>query len=144
MFERLVESSDTPLPIVAALGAAAAVENDVPRARLLLRRVVDEDPKHAVAWNNYAWALSREPETDLPKALEAANQALELVPDEFRFRETRGQILLALERWQEAVDDLEFALNGMPDMVAIHASLATAYEHLGQTELAAIHRQQVQ
>ena len=32
----------------------------------------------------------------------------------------------------------------MPDVAAIHVALATAYEALGQTELAEIHRQQVQ
>ncbi len=144
MFAKLIKSPDAPLKLTAALGAAAALENDVPLARKLLARVVAEDPKHAVAWNNYAWALAQEPDSDLAKALDAVNHALEIAPEEFRFRETRGQTYLALERWQEAVDDLEFALNGMPDLAAIHASLATAYDKLGQTELADIHRQHVQ
>jgi tetratricopeptide (TPR) repeat protein len=144
MFQKILETPDAPLPLLACLGSAAALENDIPLARRLLGSVVEKDPKHAVAWNNYAWTLSQEPSPDYDKALDAVNHALESSPSEFRFRETRGQIYVALERWQEAVDDLEFALNGMPDMDAIHASLADAYEHLGKPDLAAIHRQQVQ
>jgi tetratricopeptide (TPR) repeat protein len=144
MFERILETPDAPLPLIACLGAAAAMENDIPLARRLLASVVAKDSKHAVAWNNYAWTLSREPDSHYENALDAVNKALEQAPSEFRFRETRGQIYVALERWQEAVDDLEFALNGMPDMDAIHIGLATAYDHLGKPDLAAIHRQQVQ
>ena len=65
------------------------------------------------------------------------------MPEEFRFRETRGQILVALGRWRDAVDDLEFALNGMPDAAPVHMALATAYERLGESELARVHREQV-
>jgi tetratricopeptide (TPR) repeat protein len=144
MFERILETPDAPLPLIACLGAAAAMEDDIPLARRLLASVVAKDPKHVVAWNNYAWTLAREPDSDYKKALVAVNKALEQAPSEFRFRETRGQIYVALERWQEAVDDLEFALNGIPDMDAIHIGLATSYDHLGKPDLAAIHRQQVQ
>ena len=144
MFERVVALPDAPTALVAAVGTAAALEGDVRLARTLLERVVAADADHAVAWNNLAWALSQDPDKDLDRALAAVNRALELAPDEFRFRETRGQILVGLGRWQEAVDDLEFALNGMPDVPAIHVALATAYENLGQAELAEIHRQQAQ
>jgi tetratricopeptide (TPR) repeat protein len=142
MFDKLIASSETPTPLIAAMGTAAAMSKEIELARTLLARVVEADPKHAAAWNNFAWALTQEPNKDLNKALDAVNRALELSPQEFRFRETRGQIMVGLGRWQEAVDDLEFALNGMPDMPAIHVSLAAAYEKLGQTELAEIHRQQ--
>jgi tetratricopeptide (TPR) repeat protein len=144
MFEHIVALDDAPTPLVAAVGTAAAMERDVPLARTLLQRVVAADADHAAAWNNLAWALSQDPDQDLEGALVAVTRALELAPDEFRFRETRGQILVGLGRWQEAVDDLEFALNGMPDFRPIHVGLATAYDNLGQTELAEIHRQQAQ
>jgi tetratricopeptide (TPR) repeat protein len=143
MIDQLIAAETTPLPLVSAIGTAAALEGDIPLARTLLARVVSADESNAVAWNNYAWALTQDPEKNLEQALEAVNHALQLTPQEFRFRETRGQILTALGRWQDAVDDLEFALNGMPDVPAIHISLAQAYDALGQAELAAIHRQQV-
>jgi predicted Zn-dependent protease len=97
-----------------------------------------------VAWNNYAWALTQDPDKDLELALAAVNHALALSPEEFRFRETRGQINLALGQWSEAADDLEFALNGMPEAAVIHASLAKAYDELGQKDLAQMHREQAE
>jgi tetratricopeptide (TPR) repeat protein len=144
MFTILADSDTTPTPLLACLGALAAIDGDLPLARRLLERVVAADPEHAVAWNNLAWALSKEPGQDLDRALAAVNEALERRPEEFRFRETRGQILVALGRWDEAVGDLEFALNGMPDAADVHGALATAYERLGQTDLATIHRQQAE
>jgi tetratricopeptide (TPR) repeat protein len=144
MFKTLMDAATSPAPLVASLGALAAKEGDIPLARRLLARAVKEMPDHAVAWNNYAWALAHEPDQQLNAALAAVNRALELAPSEFHFRETRGQVLLDLGRWDEAIDDLEFALNGMPDEKAVHLALATAYEHLGQAELAQIHRQQAQ
>ena len=65
---------------------------------------------------------------------------MEADKDDFRFRQTRGQILLRLERYQEAVNDLEYALNGMPDVPTIHQSLSKAYDALGNRQLAAFHQ----
>jgi tetratricopeptide (TPR) repeat protein len=135
---------DTPAAVIEVIGTAAALDGDIVPARKLLKRVIEEQPNNAVAWNNYAWALSQEPSKDLELALAAVNHALALAPNEFRFRETRGQINLALGQWSEAAEDLEFALNGMPDAAVIHVSLAKAYEALGQKELADMHRNQVQ
>ncbi len=142
MIDKLIAAEEAPLPLVAALGTAAASEGEIAIARQLLGRVVEGDPQHATAWNNLAWALAQEPGSDLPWALEAVNRAIDLSP-EVRFRETRGQILVALGRWQEAVDDLEAALHSMPNAAVIHASLAKAYAALGNDDLAEMHRQQV-
>ncbi|HYO23994.1 MAG TPA: hypothetical protein VEQ85_03510 [Lacipirellulaceae bacterium] len=143
MMDQLAQAADTPTPLLAAIGTSAAVEGNLPLARSLLRKVVEAEPQRSAAWNNLAWALSQPPEQDLEGALAAVNKALELAPAEFRFRETRGQILVAKGQWTQAVEDLEFALNGMPDFAPIHASLATAYENLGERELADMHRQQL-
>jgi tetratricopeptide (TPR) repeat protein len=144
MFNELAKSPKTPLGVLDAVGTAAALDGDIALARDLLKRVVDGQPDNAVAWNNYGWALSQDPDKDLGRALAAANHALAIAPQEFRFRETRGQINLALQNWADAVKDLEFALNGMPDSSAVHQSLAKAYDALGQADLAQMHRNQVQ
>jgi Tfp pilus assembly protein PilF len=52
--------------------------------------------------------------------------------------------MVKLQRWKEAVDDLEFAVNGIPDSPQVHSSLASAYEALGQSQLARAHRQYAQ
>ncbi|HJQ81926.1 MAG TPA: tetratricopeptide repeat protein [Lacipirellulaceae bacterium] len=85
--------------------------------------------------------MLQEPDGDIDDALEAVNEALEIRPDEFRFRETRGQVLVRLGRWQEAVQDLEYAANGMPESRDIHRSLAKAYDALGEKQLAQVHHE---
>ena len=66
---------------------------------------------------------------------------MKFVPSNPHYRETRGQILLQLEHWRDAATELEIALNGMPDSKPIHQSLAIAYEKLGRSEAARMHRQ---
>jgi tetratricopeptide (TPR) repeat protein len=75
---------------------------------------VKKDPKNAIAWNNYAFIVTQGEKPDYDEALKAVNKALEILPEEYHFRETRGQILVSLGKWQEAIPDLEFAVNGMP------------------------------
>ncbi len=141
--DQVVATPDAPLELLAAIGTLAEINGHVELARHALTPVVEADPNHAIAWNNLAWALSQEPDADLDAALAAAHRALELMPNQSRFLETRGQIYVSLGMWREAVADLEVALNGMPNAEKIHASLATAYDALGQSDMAAIHRQQM-
>jgi tetratricopeptide (TPR) repeat protein len=139
-FEMLVKSDDTPAALTETMGTAAALEGDWKSALLCLRRAVAKDPKSAVAWNNLSCVLYQGANPQLDQALEAVNKAIELSPDEFRFRETRGQIYTRQSQWPAAISDLEFALNGMPEAPAIHRALAKAYEAMGNQELAAAHR----
>jgi tetratricopeptide (TPR) repeat protein len=141
LFDLLAQSKDLPASLAETLGTAAAVTGKWDKAQFFLNQSVSKDPKNAVAWNNLACALLQQEKGPLDKALAASNKAVELKPDDFRFRETRGEILLKLSRWQEAVDDLEYALNGLPDAIVIHQSLGKAYDAIGNKELAAVHRQ---
>jgi tetratricopeptide (TPR) repeat protein len=141
LFAELAKSPDLPPGLAEALGTAAALSGDLSQARKYLRMAIAADPGNAVSWNNLAYVLLQTPDPPLDEALDATNKALTLVPNDYRFRQTRGEVLVKLHRWQEAVDDLEFALNGAPDAPTIHQSLAQAYEALGNKELAAAHRQ---
>jgi tetratricopeptide (TPR) repeat protein len=140
VIDQLLTSPRTTSPVLEILGTVAALENRWDQAEVILKRSRDLDPNNPVAWNNLACVYSQRPKPDLQQALIAANKALELAPDEYRFRETRGQIMVKLKRWKEAVDDLEFAVNGIPDAPQVHSSLAAAYEALGQPQLARAHR----
>jgi tetratricopeptide (TPR) repeat protein len=141
LFADLAKSKDLPPTLAEALGTAAAVNHDLPAAQRYLRMSVSQNPESAVSWNNLAYVLVQLPNPPLEDALAATNKALAIAPDDYRYRQTRGEVFLKLHRWKEAVDDLEFALNGAPDAFAIHQSLAQAYEALGNKELAAAHRQ---
>jgi tetratricopeptide (TPR) repeat protein len=138
---RVVDSPKTPATILEAVGTVAATVGELDKSKDYLQRAIKKDPRNSIAWNNYAWILLQGPESDLQAALEAVNKALEIRPDEFRYRETRGQALVRLGRWQEAIADLEYAANGMPESRDIHLSLAKAYDALGDKQLAQVHRE---
>jgi tetratricopeptide (TPR) repeat protein len=141
---RVVDSPQTPAAILEAVGTVAAAVGEFDKAKIYLRQAAEKDPRHAVAWNNYAWVVLQEPHGDMEDALAAVTKALAIQPDEFRFRETRGQVLIRLGRWPEAIADLEYAANGMPESRDIHLSLAKAYDALGDKEMARVHREQAE
>ena len=93
--------------------------------------------------NNLAWVLSQKEHPDLERALKVIESVLRADEDNPIHRDTRGQIFAKLARWEEALDDLEFALQS-PNMSGnkyLHQALAETYEALGQESLASKHRQ---
>ena len=93
-----------------------------------------------VLLNNLAWVLLSAEPPQLDKALSMADAAVKALPQHPEIRETRGVILARLGRWTEALADLEIALAAFPDRAYIHDSLADAYQHLGDPDMAARHR----
>lgn len=142
-WERLASAEEAPESLREIVATTAASRGDIRTAQQLFRRLIAEGSDDSSAWNNYAWTLAQPPEPDYEAALEAVNRALQSEPQDYRYRETRGQVLIKLSRWQEAIADLEYALNGMPGSADIHRSLAEAYEATSQTDLARIHREQL-
>jgi tetratricopeptide (TPR) repeat protein len=140
----LLKSPRLTAKLSESIGTAAALANNLPQALLFMRRATELDAELATAWNNSGWILAHLAEPDYQEALQRVNRALELKPNEYRFRETRGQIYVALGRWQEAVTDLEYAANGLPELRDIHQGLAKAYAALGNDELAQVHAQYVE
>ncbi len=143
LVNRLLREHDESGELANMLGARAASEGDFATARNLLLRAIKQNANLSVAHNNYAWVLSNSEPKDLEQSLENANKALELSPDDHRFRETRGQVFVQLGRWHKAIADLEYALNGMPESEPVHTSLALAYENIGKMNLARAHRDHV-
>jgi len=94
--------------------------------------------------NNMALILALGQQPDLPRAFAIIQSVLEKAPNEANFRETRGQILVKLGRWQEAVVDLEYALPLLRSPRLTHAALAEAYRGLGSQELALQHQRLAQ
>jgi tetratricopeptide (TPR) repeat protein len=140
-FDRLFESQDLAPALAETLGTAAAVLGEWKRAQACLEQALAGDNQNHIAWNNLACVKLQQPHEPLDEALVAVEKALAIDPDNFRYRETRGQILLKLGQPTAAVADLEFALNAMPGTPAIHRSLSVAYDALGDSSLASFHRQ---
>ncbi len=89
--------------------------------------------------NNLAVALSKRDKPDLERALAFAESAVARVPDHPYIRETRGQILVALKRYVEAIPDLEFALRAPELAGPVHQSLSVAYAAMGDQQAATEH-----
>ncbi|APZ96386.1 hypothetical protein [Fuerstiella marisgermanici] len=112
------------------LGTDAAARADFVAARDLLQEAYEVAPRHPVIANNLAWTLLQmnnsesdsgelpnagddsTQHTDIPgasllEAWELTNIAVAADPENLPFRETRGQIAAATNRWQIALEDLQ-------------------------------------
>ncbi len=123
-----------------AMVSVAAREGDYKRALVHAEAAYTAMPNMPEMGNNLAYLLSKVEPPDLQRAIKLADAAVAAAPNNAHFRETRGEVLLKLRRYREAAADLELALAQLQNLPAIHTSLAEAYEHLGDAELAAKHK----
>lgn len=126
------------------LGVDAWSRKQFSEAKLHLETAFRLDARMPYVANNLAWILANGPEPDLHRALEIISSVLELQPNDPEFRDTRGQILVKLGKYQEALPDLTFALSRLPgssrSLPSLHGALAVAYAKLGLQEQAAVHK----
>ncbi|HJQ81927.1 MAG TPA: hypothetical protein VJ828_18320, partial [Lacipirellulaceae bacterium] len=54
VLRRILDSPQSPALVLEAVGTAAAMAGDLKMAKDYLRRSTTKDPRHSVAWNNYA------------------------------------------------------------------------------------------
>ncbi len=94
----------------------------------------------AIVANNYSWYLMKSDPPNLDQALNVINEVVKNFPDNPEFRDTKGHVLMAMERWQEAIVEFEATLEPLGNRVASHEALENAYEKLGNTEIAERHR----
>lgn len=142
--DRLLNHYDATGDLAEDLGEMAAQRKDLETAERLFEVSIEKDPKRAPALNNLAWILQRTKPDQLERALDLANRALDETPNQPSYRETRGQILVRLERWQEGADDLKFALNVLSASPETHTALAKALRELGKVDQAEFHEQQAE
>lgn len=90
--------------------------------------------------NNIADALVESDDADLDRALRLVNQALDLMPDQPHFFDTRGKILLRQGETLKAIADFERALAAPEIRAVVHDSLAEAWAELGNDEQQQRHR----
>jgi predicted Zn-dependent protease len=81
-----------------------------------------------VAYNNLAWLLS---ELNAPNALEIAEQAYKLSPDNPGVQDTFGWILVNQGQAKRGLELLKKAFAKAPDQLDIHWHLAAAYHKAG-------------
>jgi len=89
--------------------------------------------------NNLAIAMVRSDESSAQTALELANQTVEKLPGNAVALTTRGEIYLALGKWNEAIADLTDAAKDQPASAEIHRMLERAYAGIPVPAMAAEH-----
>jgi tetratricopeptide (TPR) repeat protein len=123
------------------LGSAAFAAEETTTAEYHLTRAYDALPNALIVTNNLAWFLAFKDPPELERALELINNVLKRSPNDPRYLDTRGQIYTKFERWDEAIADLERALQqGLPG-AETHEALAVCYGAKGLPELEHLHRQ---
>jgi TolB-like protein/Tfp pilus assembly protein PilF len=102
--------------------------DDLRKAIGFYSRAVERDPQFALAYSGLADALAvqgvfgvRAPQDVYPKALAAADRALELDPDLAEAHATRGHLRLNFNYdWQRALDDYDEAIRHDPRYAMAH------------------------
>lgn len=115
-------------------GDIEAAEAYYEQYRLLIDKVLEQDPGHAGANASLAWEQLSV--ADLPRAAMFAERALESEPTHSGALTTAGEILTRLWRAEQAIPILRYASERDPLNANHFGNLASAYFNAGQYELA--------
>jgi tetratricopeptide (TPR) repeat protein len=140
MSKLMADKGASPL-VHLIIGGDAWQDGDTEQARKQFTLAYELAPNLPVVANNMAAVLAKGDPADLPRALDLIQPLVEKFPNDPHFRDTRGQILTRLGRWQEAVKDLEMALPLLSPKGPTYAALAEDYRQLGLSNLAARYEQ---
>ena len=113
------------------LAETSLLKKDFAGAARQYKAMVQKNPNDAMALNNLAW-VSRQLKD--PKALEYAEKANQLAPDNAAILDTLGDLLLDAGEVKRAVEMLQKAITLAPDNAAIRLNLARALIKDGQKE----------
>lgn len=117
-------------------GTVALLENRFEVALKHLRNAGRQQPNMPAILNNLAVAISSTPGSNLEHALILVSESLAANPTHPYFLETRGSILAKMERWEEAIVDLEQAMHATELKPMVLPTLAVAYRKVGKLGLA--------
>ena len=121
------------------------IEGDLDKAQWHVRQAYELDPEFVLVINNLAWMMAHKEDPDLERALTLAETALKTAPEDPRFLDTYGSILVLQEKYDDAITALQKALPTNDPQVSksIHEQLAVCYEAINQPELAKLHYEKV-
>src|SRR5690606_930619 len=101
----------------------------------LYRRAIEADPDHALSLNNYAYSLAERNE-QLDEALEMAQRAVELEPENPSYLDTLGWIYFQLSDYEQAQEWIGKAIDSGSASAAVHEHMGDVLQKLGETEQA--------
>lgn len=144
--QALVEGKTNPALVHTILGTAFLDQKNYESALSHLEMANKLSPKMPIIINNLALALSSQNNPDLERASQMIDAALKQAPDNVQIRESRGQVLLRMEKWEQALRDFEYVMpvysqnaQFQGELPRLHRSMATAYRKLGNESLAGKH-----
>ncbi|MEO8271433.1 MAG: tetratricopeptide repeat protein, partial [Aureliella sp.] len=114
-----------------ARGTLALLEGRAEEAQTHLSQAAQRGTQLPATLNNMAMAIFHSTDGDLEDALKLADKAVELLPEHPYLHDTRGRILLKLNRYPEAITSLERGLTAPELRTEIYSNLAIAYRQLG-------------
>ncbi|MGZ5171899.1 MAG: tetratricopeptide repeat protein, partial [Burkholderiales bacterium] len=115
------------------LAEVATAKKDYATAAQHYRKLLDAQPNNAAMMNNLAWT---EGQLKDPKAIEHAENANKLAPNQPAIMDTLGMLLLAKGDTSRALDFLQKATASAPQAPAIRLNLAKALIKAGQKDAA--------
>jgi tetratricopeptide (TPR) repeat protein len=116
-------------------GTIATFEGNMDKAVQYLSLAAEDGSNLPGVLNNLAVALHSKEGSDLNEALRFSELALKQLPEHPYFLETRGQILFKLGRTQEAIRDLERALQAEEIANVVLPTLIECYKKLNLEEM---------
>lgn len=115
------------------LGGRALAEQRFAEADARFQQVVKLQPDNPIALNNLAWTSAR---LDKPGAVELAERANKLAPNQPQFMNTLAVILAMRKDWKRAIEIQQKAVTLQPQNNAFRLSLAKMYVSAGENSLA--------
>lgn len=122
------------------LGTKALEMGDVARARTYLERAHSQSHSHPMVMNNLALALVRDDPSTANRALGLVTKVLDILPDHPDALSTRAEVLICLERWEDARRDLEIVLPKRATSRNSRMLMTRVYDALNEPTLADEHR----
>ena len=123
-------------------GTAALMKNDSEVAARELKLAKKDMPLSSAVMNNLAVVLTQNKDVDLEQPLTIIEEAIKITPNAPpHYFETRGQILMRMERFEDAIPDLERVLADPSLEKKAHLDLAICYEKVNDQQMADDHRQ---
>jgi tetratricopeptide (TPR) repeat protein len=120
-------------------GMTALMDGNIEKAIPQLSIAATRTPNSVAILNNLAYYLCKDGErlNEALKLIELAFESSKML--NLQLHETRGQILLKLGRYKDAISDLEMALKLPELMEDAHRGLAECYYAIGENEIAEHH-----
>jgi predicted Zn-dependent protease len=121
--------------IITARASVLFAAGDSTEALGVYEEILEQNPDSVTALNFVAYTLA-EWGTRLDDALDYAERAVALEPDDPRIRDTLGWVYFRLERYQDALRELELAVEAGASDPVIFEHLAEVHRRLGNADAA--------